>query len=119
MLFFIVFLNVAIVRNTEVYVLSETSARVTWDNSGYLGINEFIVYYKQTSNINNETLEQSAIVDASVNSVSNSGLVSRAEYRFEVVARAVQQVVQGSRTGSVPVLLVSTIAPSAGCGTSE
>ncbi len=93
--------------------------RVTWDNSGYLGINEFIVYYKQTSNINNETLEQSVIVDASVNSVSISGLVSRAEYRFEVITRAVQQVVQGSRTASVQVLLTSTIAHSAGCGTSE
>ncbi len=58
------------------YVLSETSVRVTWDNSGYFGINEFIVYYKQTSNINNETFEQNAIVDASVNSVFISGLVS-------------------------------------------
>ena len=97
------------VENIELEVLSDTSVRISWDNSGFQAITDFVVYYRQTGSRKRQTLESSVVVSKEVTSITINNLVSAAEYVFEVVARATdgQKSVSGMRAGPDPLTLLS------------
>ena len=97
------------VKNVRVEVLTDTSVRVSWDNSGFTGNTEFVVFYKQTGNRRRqaEMMKTAPVTDSSVDI---SDLVSGKEYSFEVVARAVVngREVDGSRSDASTVTVMTT-----------
>ncbi len=96
------------VQNIAVEVLSDTTVRVSWDNSGFQAITEFVVYYRQIGNTKGQAHISSVIVSKEGTSVTINNLVSGAEYMFEVVARATEgeKSVSGMRAGPDPVTLL-------------
>ena len=93
-------------------VLTETSVRVSWNNSDLFGITELVVYYRQTGNKDFRIeQEQKVVVSPAVTAVTINNLVSRTEYVFEVVARATSGIksVSGSRSGPEPLIIQETM----------
>ena len=82
-----VHLNIALVMNVEVEVVSDTSVRVSWDSVDIPEITGYTVYYSQTGNRKRQS-EESITVSSSDNSVVIEGLLNNVEYQFQVVAIA-------------------------------
>ena len=83
--------NIAMVVNTMIEIVSSTSVRVSWDRLAIPEITGYIVYYSQTGNsemVTTTYTEQSITVSNSTNFVVVPSLVNSAEYHFEVVAVA-------------------------------
>ncbi len=74
--------------------------RVSWDREQ--AITDYVVYYRQTNNIQRPDQEMSKVVSSSEKSVIIDGLVSGATYVFQVVARVTvgDKSVSGNRVGS-------------------
>ena len=83
----VVHLNIALVLNVEVEVVSDTSVRVSWDSVDIPEITGYTVYYSQTGNRKRQS-EEFVTVPNSDNSVVIEGLLNNVEYQFQVVAIA-------------------------------
>ena len=119
----VVHLNIALVLNVEVQVVSDTSVRVSWDSVDIPEITGYTVYYSQTGNRTRQS-EESITVSSSNNSVVIEGLLNNVEYQFQVVAMAELDgdVIMGQRslifvvlpttTTSLPITTAPTITAS-------
>ena len=94
--------------NTELFVTSATSVRVSWDRLDIPEITGYIVYYSQTEMV---TTEQSVNVPISQNSVLIEDLMTDVEYQFEVLAVAELDgdVVMGERSTAASVTLRTSV----------
>ena len=94
----VVHLNIALVMNVEVEVVSDTSVRVSWDSVDIPEITGYTVYYSQTGN--RRQSEESITVPSSNNSVVIEGLLNNVEYQFQVVviAELDGDVIMGQRS---------------------
>ena len=100
-------LSVAPVENVVIEVLTDITVRVSWDRVG--DITDYVVYYRQTNNIQRPDQEMSKVVSSSEKSVIIDGLVSGATYVFQVVARVTvgDKSVSGNRIGSITSSLMT------------
>ncbi len=92
---------VAPVENVVIEVLTDITVRVSWDRVQH--ITDYVVYYRQTNNIQRPDQEISKVVSSSEKSVIIDGLVSGATYVFQVVARVTvgDRSVSGIRVASI------------------
>ncbi len=106
-------LSVAPVENVVIEVLTDITVRVSWDRVG--DITDYVVYYRQTNNIQRPDQEMSKMVSSSEKSVIIDGLVSGATYVFQVVARVTvgDKSVSGKRIeSSLPIITASLMTPT-------
>ena len=106
-----VHLNIALVMNVEVEVVSDTSVRVSWDGVDIPEITGYTVYYSQTGNRKRQS-EESITVPSSDNSVVIEGLLNNVKYQFQVAAIAELDgdVIMGQRSlpSEIIVALITT-----------
>ena len=102
---------VAAVQNVQVEVVTTTSVKVTWNNSDFQGITNFVVYYRQTGNTMRQFDEMNIVVPVSSNSVTIDNLEYGGVYVFEVVARVTlgDESVEGSRAGPGSLIISTTL----------
>ena len=100
-------LNIAIVMNVEVEVVSDTSVRVSWDSVDIPEITNYTVYYSQTGDRKRQS-EESITVPSSDKSVVIEGLLNNVEYQFQVVAIAELDgdVIMGQRSNVTRIGLI-------------
>ena len=77
-------LYAAMVVNVEVELVSDDSVRVSWDSVDLPEITGYTVYYRQTTEEN----EEFTTLTNTMNSVLIGNLVTNVEYQFQVVAIA-------------------------------
>ncbi len=89
------------VQNVVIEVLTDITVRVSWDRVQH--ITDYVVYYRQTNNIQRPDQEISKVVSSSEKSVIIDGLVSGATYVFQVIARVTvgDRSVSGIRVASI------------------
>ena len=80
-IFFCIAIEIPMVMNVEVEVISASSVRVSWDSLGP-EITGYIVYYSHQAG----NAEQSISVSNTINSVVVENLMNVVEYQFQVVA---------------------------------
>ena len=76
------------VSNVAVTVQTATSVRVSWDPLPLTVVDQYIIFYSQTGNRKRQTTESSVVVSNTITAVVISGLVTGADYQFQVVAQA-------------------------------
>ena len=102
------------VKNVVVIVLTNTSISVSWDRLQISDIT-YLILYGQTGK---QETESTRVVPSTERSVDINGLITGAEYKFQVVAQAVVdgEIIVGKRsllTGmSLLDVLLSTHPPS-------
>ncbi len=103
------------VLNTQAEVVSLSSVRVSWNNSGLIGITDFLIYFQQTCGVS--LTEMMISVPFSQNSILIDHLIEVCQYIFEVAARVIEDGKEliGDRGTSKPVELSSTLYSTASC----
>ena len=106
-------LNIALVMNVEVEIVSDTSVRVSWDNVDIPAITGYKIYYNQTGNRKRQSGE-SITVPSSDNSVVIEGLLNNVEYQFQVVAIAELDgdVIMGKRSILNNMTIIVVVIPT-------
>lgn len=101
----------AIVNDVVVTVLTDTSVSVSWKRLPLSEIIYYIVLYSPTGKTMKQSKEAIIVVKSTESSVDISGLISSAEYQFQVVAQAVVngENIVGQRS------LLNTLPPSTTC----
>ena len=77
---------VAMVMNVRVEIVTNTSARVTWDAIIFPEITGYIVYYSQTGNRKRQAEQSVEVPGSSSTTVLIKDLVNGVVYQFTVVA---------------------------------
>ena len=87
--------NLVLVR-----VLTNTSVRVTWDRILISEITQYLISYQLTGNQKRQATSGFIVVPSTESSVDIAGLITGAEYQFQVTAQAEVggEIIMGQRS---------------------
>ncbi len=102
-----------VVQDLKVIVSTNTSVRVSWNNTRTEDITEYLINYK-LSQPNQLYMAMSRTLPAMESSCVLSGLLTGKVYVFDIKARAVlgQLSISGESVSSEPVIIIATPAVS-------
>ena len=98
------------VTKVVVKILTNTSVRVSWDRLIISEITQYLVSYQLTGNQMRQATNGIVVVPSTESSVEIAGLITRAEYQFQVAAQA--EVEGEVIVGHMSVYIVVTLPHS-------
>ena len=107
------------VNNVVVRVLTDTSISISWNRLLISEITQYKIVFSLTGkrNRNRQTADTAMTVNSTESSVDTTGLITGAEYQFQVVAQALVEgeIIMGQRSSLTNMSILDVIDATCPC----